>query len=58
MTSRPPTADAGSGSAGMSPAEFDQALREATASSQRALSEVRDALQEGGSVLCLLRWLK
>ena len=34
MASRPSTADAGSGSAGMSPAEFEQALREATASSQ------------------------
>jgi len=32
MASRPPTADAGSGSAGMSPAEFEQALRQATAS--------------------------
>lgn len=32
MASRPPTANAGSGSAGMSPAEFEQALREATAS--------------------------
>lgn len=34
MASRPPTADAGSGSTGLSPAEFEQALREATASMQ------------------------
>jgi len=34
MASRPPTADAGTGSAGMSPAELEQALREATASMQ------------------------
>ena len=34
MASRPPLGDAGSGSAVMSPAEFDQALREATASMQ------------------------
>jgi len=32
MASRPPTGDSGSGSAGMSLAEFEQALREATAS--------------------------
>jgi len=32
MARRPPTADAGSGSTGMAPAEFEQALREATAS--------------------------
>lgn len=108
MASRPPTADAGSGSAGMSPAEFEQALRKAAASSQshgfgprsalipdlrRALGdrvsreefdnglrrlreegsiglephahpefldlpEVEDALEEDGSLLYLLRWLK
>jgi len=34
MASRPPTADGGSGSTGLSPAEFEQALREATASMQ------------------------
>ena len=34
MASQPPAADAGSGSAGMSPAELEQALREATASMQ------------------------
>jgi hypothetical protein len=34
MASRPPTPHAGSGSASMSPAEFEQALREATASTQ------------------------
>jgi hypothetical protein len=34
MPSRPPTSDAGSGGAGMTPAEFEQALREATASGQ------------------------
>jgi hypothetical protein len=32
MASRPPTTDAGSGSAAMSAAEFEQALRETTAS--------------------------
>lgn len=35
MASRPPTTDAGSGSAAVSAAEFEQALREATASSQK-----------------------
>jgi len=34
MASRPPTPDAGSGSTGLSPAGFEQALREATASVQ------------------------
>ncbi len=108
MDSRPPTVDAGIGSAARSPAEFVQALREATASSRRhgfgphtakiadlrhvlggrvsredfdqglrrlhheaivelaphghpellTLSEVRDALEDGGSILYLLRWLK
>ena len=108
MASRPPTADARSGSGGMSPAEFAQTLRDATASSQRhglgpgtarirdlrhalggkvsrdgfeqglrrlqhegivelvlhghpellTLSEVQDALPQGGVVFYLLRWLK
>ena len=108
MASRPPPADANSGSAGMSPSEFEQVLRVATASRQshgfgprtalipnlrRALGnrvsrdefdeglrrlreegniglaphahpefldlpEVEDALEEDGSLLYLLRWLK
>ena len=35
MASRPPSTNAGSVGAGMSPAELEQALREATASMQR-----------------------
>jgi len=34
MDNQPPTVAAGSRSTGLSPAEFDQAMREATASSQ------------------------
>lgn len=108
MDDRQPTVDAGSRSQGLSPAEFEQALRKATAFSQRhgfgprsakirdlrrflggsvsreafddglrrlqnegivelaphghpellTLSDVREALQEGASVLYLLRWLE
>jgi len=108
MDTHPPAVEAGSPSTDLSPAEFDQALRVATASSQAhgfgprtakirdlrrllggsvsreafdeglrrlqseglvelaphghpellTLSDVREALQDGGAVLYLLRWLK